>query len=156
MSQRSLSLPFACPVLRLWRRRRASSSAPDGGHAGGSAKRNRMSLSTLVLIAIAAGFGALYFLRSASNISSAEAHQLVANGALLVDVRTPGEFAAGHVDGAINIPVQELEGRITELGAKDRQVVLYCRSGARSGRARSLLQGEGFSAVHDLGAMSRW
>ena len=90
------------------------------------------------------------------DVSGSEARSLVAKGALLLDVRTPGEFAGGHIEGAVNIPVQELEQRLVELGDKARPIVVYCRSGVRSSRAASMLKGAGHSATHDLGAMSRW
>lgn len=83
------------------------------------------------------------------------AKALVADGAQLVDVRTPEEYRAGHVAGARNIPVHELGSRLTEL-AKDKPVVLYCRSGARSSSAARLLGQAGFQAVHDIGPMSAW
>ena len=84
------------------------------------------------------------------------ARQAVEQGALLLDVRTPEEFADGHLDGAVNIPVQSLEERAAELPAKDRQLVVYCRSGARSARATSWLKAQGYQNVIDLGAMSNW
>lgn len=87
---------------------------------------------------------------------SAEAHRLVEAGALLLDVRTPAEFAAGHVAGAVNIPVQELRERLAELPAKEQPVVVYCRSGARSASATAMLREAGHTAIHDLGPMSAW
>lgn len=90
------------------------------------------------------------------NLSSDEAHRLVARGAKLLDVRSPEEFAAGHLDGAVNISVQELEGRLAELGSKETPLIVYCRSGMRSHRASELLKSAGFTSVHDLGGMSRW
>ena len=57
--------------------------------------------------------------------------QLVEQGALLLDVRTPAEFSEGHVPHATNIPVQELGARLGEVGPKTRPVVVYCRSGGR-------------------------
>lgn len=87
---------------------------------------------------------------------SSAAHALVAEGAALVDVRTPGEYAAGHLDGAVNIPVDQIASRAKEIGAKDRPVVVYCRSGARSAAAASALQQLGFTKIEDLGAMSNW
>lgn len=107
--------------------------------------------------AVVAVIGAFFlYTRFAGKTSSAEAHRLVAEGARLVDVRTPGEFAGGHISGAVNIPVDELPRRIAEVGPKDAQVVLYCRSGARSGRAAGLLRQAGYTRVADLGGMSRW
>ena len=85
-----------------------------------------------------------------------QARALVKSGAQLIDVRTPGEFSSGHVEGARNIPVQELGERIGEVGPKDVPVVLYCRSGARSAKAKRMLESSGFREVHDVGAMSRW
>src|SRR5690348_5207303 len=112
-------------------------------------------LPTLLVIAVVLVVGYLMFFKG-GDVSSAQARQLVQAGARLVDVRTPGEFAAGHIAGAVNIPVQQLDARMHELEPKDRAVVLYCRSGQRSGNAARLLKGAGFSAVHDLGPMSRW
>ena len=88
--------------------------------------------------------------------SPERAKQLVRDGALLLDVRSPAEFAGGHVDGATNIPVQALGSRIAELGEHTRPVVLYCASGVRSASATGTLRRAGFTQVFDLGAMARW
>jgi rhodanese-related sulfurtransferase len=106
-------------------------------------------------LAIAVAIG-LVVLRRGGDVSGADARRLVEAGARLVDVRTPEEFATGHIPGAINIPVQELERRMGELERKEQPVVLYCRSGNRSGRAARMLESNGYASVHDLGAMSRW
>ena len=88
------------------------------------------------------------------DVSGSEARALVAKGALLLDVRTPGEFAMGAIPGAKNIPVQSLAGRLGEL-SKERAIVVYCASGMRSASALSLLRRSGFE-VYDLGPASRW
>jgi phage shock protein E len=93
---------------------------------------------------------------ASNRVSAADAHQLVAEGARLLDVRSPGEFASGHLDGALNIPVDTLDRRLGEVGEKDVPVVVYCRSGARSAQAARVLRAAGFEKVSDLGAMSRW
>ncbi|MBL8951739.1 MAG: rhodanese-like domain-containing protein [Myxococcaceae bacterium] len=95
---------------------------------------------------------------AASTISGEQARELVSRrGALLLDVRTPEEFAAGHVDGAKNVPVQVLDAELARLPAKKNQpIVVYCRSGGRSARAAAMLGAAGFTQVHDLGAMSNW
>lgn len=72
-------------------------------------------------------------------------------GALLVDVRTAAEFNAGHLIGAINIDHEEIVARAGELGDKDRVVILYCRSGRRSGLAKDWLRDEGFTNVTNAG-----
>ena len=82
--------------------------------------------------------------------------QAVADGGLLLDVRSPGEFSSGHIDGALNIPVGDLQSRLKELDDKDRAVVVYCASGVRSKSAASLLREHGFKDVHDLGSLSNW
>ena len=92
-----------------------------------------------------------------TNVSGEEAHQLVKQGAFLLDVRTEGEFAGGHVDGAVNIPVQVLDSRLASLPAKkDATIVVYCQSGRRSAMAREMLEKAGYTHVVDLGAMSNW
>ena len=77
---------------------------------------------------------------------------------VLLDVRTPEEFAAGHIPGAVNIPHDQLPNRLAELaGAKDKEVVVYCRSGRRSAIAQEALTKEGFESVKHLdGDMLKW
>jgi phage shock protein E len=89
-------------------------------------------------------------------IQGPEARKLVAAGARLIDVRSPGEYAGGHLPGAVNIPVQELDRRLAEVGPRDGELVLYCRSGHRSGRAAAILRQNGFTKVHNLGPMTAW
>lgn len=84
-----------------------------------------------------------------------EVRRLVASGARLLDVRTAGEFASGHLPGAVLLPVDQLAGRLGSVGPKDRPVVVYCHSGLRSARAATLLRRAGY-VVYDLGPMSRW
>lgn len=78
---------------------------------------------------------------------------------IILDVRTPEEFAAGHVPGAINIPHTELPARAAEIAAArdDKDVVLYCRSGARAQRAAEELRRQGFKRLLHLdGDMLKW
>lgn len=84
------------------------------------------------------------------------AHQIVNQGGLLLDVRTREEHDDASLPQSINIPVQELQGRLKELPDKHRPTVVYCRSGGRSAAATTLLQNAGFTQVFDLGAMSNW
>ncbi len=98
----------------------------------------------------------LFVLPRLGTISSAQARKLVADGARLVDVRTPGEFAGRHLDGAVNVPLGDLDRRLKSLGKKDEPIVLYCASGMRSANARRLLQAKGFTRVYNLGGMGRW
>jgi phage shock protein E len=69
----------------------------------------------------------------------------------LVDVRTPQEFAAGSVNGAVNIPLDEVESRIAEFQGKE-QIVVFCRSGNRSSQAMSILNEHGITNVTNGGS----
>lgn len=76
----------------------------------------------------------------------------------VLDVRTPSEYSAGHVPGAINIPHTELENRLAELGERrDVEIVVYCGTGRRAAMAESVLLEADFSRVRDLeGHMKQW
>ena len=76
--------------------------------------------------------------------------QLIKDGALLVDVRSPGEFAAGSRPGSLNIPLDELERRSGEFD-KEKPLILCCASGARSGIAAAMLKRQGFKNVVNAG-----
>lgn len=64
----------------------------------------------------------------------------------IVDVRTTQEFADGHFEGAVNIPVNSIEGYLKDFKGHN-QIVVYCRSGARSGKAKRILESNGFDNV---------
>lgn len=89
-------------------------------------------------------------------VNGAAAKSLVASGARVVDVRTADEFASGHVPGAIHIPYDELPGRAAEIGPASTPVVLYCRSGRRSGIAVEALRKAGYTKLYDLQAVTAW
>jgi rhodanese-related sulfurtransferase len=75
---------------------------------------------------------------------------IIREGAFLVDVRTPGEFAGGSVPGAVNIPLDQIQQKINQFNNK-KAVVVFCRSGMRSGQAHGLLQQMGIPAVYNGG-----
>jgi phage shock protein E len=77
---------------------------------------------------------------------------------LILDVRTPEEFASGHVPGAHNIPHDQLPSRIAEIvDSKDREVVVYCRSGKRAAIAQEVLAEKGFQHITHLeGDILKW
>ena len=77
--------------------------------------------------------------------------QALEEGAQLVDVRTPQEYASGALPGAINLPVQYVAGAHEHLDA-ERPVIVYCRSGSRSEMARMILASMGFAEVFNLGS----
>ncbi|MCH1553972.1 MAG: rhodanese-like domain-containing protein [Luminiphilus sp.] len=77
------------------------------------------------------------------------------NGAMLVDVRSEGEFSSGALEGADNYPVQGLPQSLIDAGITlDENIIVYCRSGRRSAQAKALLQAAGFKLVLNGGAMS--
>jgi rhodanese-related sulfurtransferase len=79
--------------------------------------------------------------------------QLKRNGAQIIDVRTPGEFKTGHIQGSINIPLQSLTGSLSKI-KKDKPVITCCASGMRSASAKNILKSAGFSEVHNGGGWS--
>ncbi len=81
-----------------------------------------------------------------------------AGSALIVDVRTPKEYAAGHVPGAINVPHNDIDSHMSQLESyKNKDVVIYCRSGKRAGMAEATLAQKGFTQVYHLkGDMNGW
>jgi len=78
--------------------------------------------------------------------------ELVKNGALILDVRTKGEFSTGHVKGAVNIPLQELSSGMKKLKNKDQVIITCCASGMRSASAKGVLKNAGYANVHNGGA----
>ena len=90
-----------------------------------------------------------------ARIDGTRARRLVSAGALLVDVRSPAEFAGGHIEGARNVPVGDLAS-LQGTVSPDTVLVVCCASGVRSARARGRLEALGFAAVHDLGGLGRW
>ena len=115
-----------------------------------------MQWNKLAAVMIGTGLSIAGCAKEGVGSGSAAAHKAVAEGARLIDVRTTDEFADGHLDGAINIPVQDLETRLADVGPKDKAVVVYCRSGGRSARAKRLLENAGFTSVIDLGGLGNW
>ena len=93
---------------------------------------------------------------SPGRIDGATAQALVASGARVVEVRTAAEFSSGHVPGAINIPFDELPRRAGEIGPPTTPMVLYCRSGNRSGQAVDALRRAGYTKLYDMQRVTAW
>jgi rhodanese-related sulfurtransferase len=113
-------------------------------------------IALTIAVALAVGLAAYLVFGRGREIQGSDARKLVAAGARLLDVRSPEEYAHGHLPGALNVPVQELDRRLAEVGPADRDLVVYCRSGHRSARATEILRQHGFSKVHNLGPMTAW
>ncbi len=78
--------------------------------------------------------------------------ELIANGATILDVRTRGEYAGGHVKNSVNIPLDQLGGQLKRLKAKDQPVITCCASGMRSASAKSFLKSQGYTKVYNGGS----
>lgn len=79
--------------------------------------------------------------------------QKIKAGALIVDVRSPEEVSQGMYPGAVNIPIEQVEKRVSEFGAKDRSIVLYCRSGSRASSVKQFLKTQGYTDVTNAGGI---
>lgn len=83
-----------------------------------------------------------------SSAPAADFKSLIADGAIIVDVRTPGEYKTGHIKGSINIPLDTIGNQTQSLLKKGVPVITCCRSGARSGAAVQILLNAGIQAVN--------
>jgi rhodanese-related sulfurtransferase len=88
------------------------------------------------------------FLKNLLNTDRPDLGELLDRGAIIIDVRTPGEFNNGHPKGAINIPVNQIGDKIKKIKSKQKPVITCCASGARSGAAARKLQAAGVEAVN--------
>lgn len=77
--------------------------------------------------------------------------QLVKDGAIILDVRTKGEYAGGHIKNSINIPLDQLGGDMAKLKDKNKTIITCCASGMRSASAKSILKSAGYSDVYNGG-----
>ncbi|HNX56516.1 MAG TPA: rhodanese-like domain-containing protein [Prolixibacteraceae bacterium] len=88
-------------------------------------------------------------------IKSVDYAQLVREGAIIVDVRTSGEFNNGHIKGSVNIPVDKIANNADKLKAKKKPIITCCASGSRSAMAKSVLKGRGVADVYNGGPWFR-
>lgn len=77
--------------------------------------------------------------------------EMLQEGAAVIDVRSPGEFASGHVKGSKNIPLQQLHNRVEEVRKIGKPIVLCCASGMRSGQAKGMLSSQGIDCINGGG-----
>lgn len=111
---------------------------------------SKLTLLTILATSLVA-FAPISF---AKDVTPTQAWQMIEQQALVIDVRTAEEFAAGHIEGAINIPFESIVEGVAKLGLKnDDSIVLYCRSGRRSGIADEALTQAGFSHTANAGGV---
>ncbi|MEO5601541.1 MAG: rhodanese-like domain-containing protein [Cyclobacteriaceae bacterium] len=77
---------------------------------------------------------------------------LVKQGAVILDVRTKGEYTGGHIKGSINISVDQLKNHLNRLPDKNKTIITCCASGMRSASAKSILKSCGYGNVHNGGS----
>jgi phage shock protein E len=110
---------------------------------------------TLILI-VGGAVIAMFLLKRMSFVSAEIARKHLADGALVIDVRSPQEFRGDHVSGAINIPLGELRDSLPRRVKDKNQVLLvHCLSGGRSAIAKQQLKGLGYTNVFNLGSLGR-
>ena len=91
--------------------------------------------------------------RASTGLKMEQAHELLAQGAIVIDVRSKAEFASRSIDGVINIPLPELQARISKTVPEKNQIVLlHCRSGSRSGHGTRLLKQLRYEETYNLGS----
>ncbi len=91
---------------------------------------------------------------NASDTSFSKIQSAIDTGGQLIDVRTSEEYADSHIQGSVNLSLQDIEAGSLPAGSKDQDLYVYCRSGNRSSQATTILKNAGYTNVNDLGAMS--
>jgi len=113
-----------------------------------------MNLTTILVIA--AVVAVVFMLKTAGQISAKDALAHLKNGALVIDVRSPGEFNSGHLPTALNLPLDEIETALPRrVPDKNQVLLLHCQSGMRSGMAKKKLNGLGYANAFNLGSYGR-
>ena len=107
----------------------------------------------LVIISAVVAF---LLLKRLSLVTPTAAHEWLSKGALVIDVRSEGEFRERHLPGAINVPLGQLRPEIARLAPdKQQPLLLHCLSGTRSGLAKAMLKKMGYRNVFNLGSYGR-
>jgi rhodanese-related sulfurtransferase len=109
--------------------------------------------SVLILVAV---FVVFFLLKRLGQISARDAQAHLKSGALLIDVRTAGEFSSGHLPNANNLPLDEIETSLPRrVQDKNQVLLLHCQSGMRSGMAKKKLNRLGYTSAFNLGSYGR-
>ena len=111
-----------------------------------------MKESFTILLVLAVIF--LVYRSMSSSPKSNEIKEAINAGALIVDVRTTGEFQSGSYPGAMNIPLDTVPSRLAEFGDKSKPVIVFCAAGGRSSQAKAILESSGFTKVFNAGGVN--
>jgi phage shock protein E len=113
-------------------------------------------MSWIVLLAVVLMMVAFFLVKHLGQISAKQAKDMLLKGAMVIDVRTAGEFVSGHLPVAVNLPLNEIEADIAHFVRNTDQVMLlHCHSGVRSGIAIKKLKAMGYTNVYNLGSYER-
>jgi phage shock protein E len=113
-------------------------------------------MNLITWIAVVGVVAAFLLLKRLTLVTPAAAREWLGKGALVIDVRSEGEFRNGHLPGAINIPLGQLRDEITRRAPdKAQPLLLHCLSGGRSGMGQRVLKQAGYSHVFNLGSYGR-
>ena len=80
--------------------------------------------------------------------------ELTKQGAVIIDVRTKGEYSSGHIKGSVNIPLDQLNNNLSRFKDKNQAIITCCASGMRSSTAKHILKSKGYTQVHNGGGWS--
>lgn len=112
-------------------------------------------MNWITILVIAAIVAIIFTLKKVGQVSVQEARAHLKNGALVIDVRSPGEFSSGHLPKAINLPLDEIELALPRrVKDKNQVLLLHCASGIRSGMAKQKLNGMGYANAFNLGSLA--
>jgi rhodanese-related sulfurtransferase len=113
-------------------------------------------MNWITVLIVAAIVTAFFMIKQSGQISAKDALARLKSGALVIDVRSPGEFSSGHLAKAINIPLDEVEIELpNRVKDKNQVLLLHCASGMRSGMAKSKLRAMGYANTFNLGSYGR-
>ena len=117
-----------------------------------------MIASLALTVLLACGFGSSPPAQAWRSVDVSALATALDNGAvpLLVDVRSEAEYAAGHIEGALNVPIDQVDARIAELGPKERELYVVCQSGRRSAMVSASLVKRGYAPVEVTGGTAAW
>lgn len=105
---------------------------------------------------VAAAVAAFFLWKKLGVVGESAARDLLKQGAKVIDVRTPEEFRAGHLPGAVNVPLGDIAEQIPKIAPdKDQPLLLHCLGGGRSGLGVRRLKGLGYRQAHNLGGYRR-
>ena len=113
-------------------------------------------MNWITILILAALLATIILLRRSGTIAPAEAAAHLKKGALVIDVRTAGEFNSGHLPNAINLPLDEIETALPRrVKDKNQVLLLHCQAGGRSSQARKKLIALGYGNAYNMGSYSR-